>query len=161
MDKNIAEKKNIVDLAFSYDQMLKDGDYKSIKEMSSVIGKSSSTISRIRTIVKLPDTVLKHIQTEEGIKDSVVLSKLSSIRDKEAIERLYFDFIKRGYSRDDMLRTIDWSKKHSYKVQRQYAKNKNLFMRRRGRVSIFKVTNIGKDDYEKIKSFIRKIIEEE
>ena len=152
--------KNIVELSFWCNEKLKDGTYKNIKDMSAAIGKSSSTISRIRVISKLPDVVLKHIQTDDGIKDSVVLAKLASIKDKEAIEKLYFNFIKKGYSREDMLRTIDWSKKHSHRIQRQYANQKNLFVKRRGRVSVFKAININKEEYEKIKKYIREVISE-
>lgn len=152
------DEKDIVELSSSYDQALKDGVYKSIKEMSIAIGKSPSTICRIRTIAKLPEIVTAHVQTIKGIKDSLVLSKLAGLKNKESMERLYFDFIKRGYNRKEMLRTLDWSKKHLYKNQRKYANKKNLFVRRRGRISNFKVTNIDKQEYEKIKEFIKEVI---
>jgi ParB family chromosome partitioning protein len=72
-----------LEIALSIEESLQSGDYKSADDIAKVLSKSKSYISKMRSLLKLPDDIIEDIKYNKRRISVETLSLLVQFKDKE------------------------------------------------------------------------------
>lgn len=93
---------NIIEVAISFENVLKEKIYQNMDHLAKSIGKSKSYISKIISILKLDPYIVADIGKNKTVKDLETLYELQKIEDIELQIKLYEEIIKGNLSRNDL-----------------------------------------------------------
>lgn len=105
-----------LELALSYDDALKNGMFSSAKELGASINKSESHITKTRNLLKLPDDIIKDIQTHRT-KISVETISLLVQFDEPNLRELFPRYTSGEINRTDIAALLKIHKKKPPKLK--------------------------------------------
>jgi len=91
-----------LELALACKEAIDKGLYKSITDISNVINKSKTYLSKVMSILKLSNNIIKDLSENKAVKDLEALYELQKISDDKKQEKLYFLFKDKQITRDDI-----------------------------------------------------------
>ena len=96
------ENLDVLETALSMQNLLDKSIFKTKGELAKATGKGSTYITKILSILKLDDRIIKDLQDNKSIKDLESLYELQKIEDKEIQYNLYKKLIKANYTRQEL-----------------------------------------------------------
>jgi len=96
------ENLDVLETALSMQNLLNESIFKNKRDLAKVIGKGDAYITKILSILKLDDRIIKDLQDNKSIKDLESLYELQKIEDKEIQYNLYKQLIKGNYTRQEL-----------------------------------------------------------
>ncbi len=106
MENTQRENLNPLELALSLRQSLDKKLYKNNQELSMVLGKSASHITKILSVLKLEDEIIKDLSENKSTNDLESLYEIQKIKDSIEQIGIYFDFISKKIDRKELRATI-------------------------------------------------------
>lgn len=125
---------DILEIALSFQNIINEKIFKTKGDLAKSIGKSSAYISKVTSILKLSDDIIKDLEINKTIKDIETLYELQKIEDKELQLSLYEEIVKGKLSRQEL---------------REYNKKRTIT-----KVTIPKTQTITQNKYKIVKSTI-------
>ena len=94
---------HIIDTALSMRAALDNKLFPNMEALAIIIGKDKTQVSRILSILTLPEKILQDIATKKTISDRVVLDHLRKVQDPIKCDELYRWYIETNPSRADFV----------------------------------------------------------
>ena len=94
---------HIIDTALSMRAALDNKLFPNMEALATIIGKDKTQVSRILSILTLPEKILHDIATRKTISDRVVLDHLRKVQDPVKCDELYRWYIETKPSRADFV----------------------------------------------------------
>ena len=93
---------DILETAISMQNLLNEKIFKTKDELAKATGKNNAYISKVLSILKLDDEIIKDLEINKSIKDIEALYELQKIDDKKVQYKLYNELIKGNFSRQEL-----------------------------------------------------------
>jgi ParB family chromosome partitioning protein len=94
-----------IELAFSYDQAIKNGIVANQKELAQAISKHPCHITKVLSVLKLPDDIIEDIRSKKNNISVETIAILSQF-DHDTLRPLYYRYIKGEINRKDISKTL-------------------------------------------------------
>ena len=93
---------DILETAISMQNLLNEKIFKTKDELAKATGKNNAYISKVLSILKLDDEIIKDLEINKSVKDIEALYELQKIDDNEVQYKLYNELIKGNFSRQEL-----------------------------------------------------------
>ncbi|MGK0255480.1 MAG: ParB/RepB/Spo0J family partition protein [Arcobacteraceae bacterium] len=100
-----------LETALSIDSLLKDGAFESAEEVAAALGKTSSWVSKCRSILKLSDVIIENLQKDKSKIGLEILVDLQRIQCVATQEQLYFKYLMKDINGSDIRAAIKEEKR--------------------------------------------------
>lgn len=140
-----------IELAFSYDQAIKEGLFTSAKELAASIDKPESHVTKVRNMLKLPDHIVEHIRKTK-VKISIETVSLLIQFDHDTLTPIFNDYIAGKINRTDIKQRLDLYKHNALEPKDPVKKSKKTIQ-----VS-FKLDNLNDTQKEELEKEIETLL---
>lgn len=137
-----------IETAISFSNALQEGIYKNQAELATAIGKQKIYITKVLSVLKLQEDILKDLRKNKSTKDIQALYFIQRIEDLDIQKNMYFNLIEQKINREDI---IEYVKKMNDK-ETQFTQKKYIF--KKNKIEI-------KSDFSKLDDKSRKEFEKE
>lgn len=110
------ENLNPLELSLALQQALDLELYKSKQDLALALSKSNSYISKVLKVITLDKQIIEDLKLNRSTSDIEALYELQKIEDKSKQVKLYFDFINKKITRNDIREINSKKKLNSFKV---------------------------------------------
>ncbi|HHC11286.1 MAG TPA: ParB/RepB/Spo0J family partition protein [Campylobacterales bacterium] len=110
------ENLNPLELSLALQQALDLELYKSKQDLALALSKSNSYISKVLKVITLDKQIIEDLKLNRSTSDIETLYELQKIEDKSKQVKLYFDFINKKITRNDIREINSKKKLNSFKV---------------------------------------------
>lgn len=158
MENTHRERLDPLEFALSIQKAMDKKLYKNLEELSTILTKSKSYISKVMKVLQLDNKIIQDLAKNKSTNDIESLYEIQKIKNREKQITTYFDFIDKKIDRSE-IRQMN-KKKVSQAKQPYLLKSNNRSIKLD--VDIRQLTNLQKDNFNKeLKSLILKYIKTE
>jgi len=156
MENMHRERLDPLEFALSLKQAIDKNLYKNLEELSTILSKSKSYISKSMKVLKLDDEIIQDLARHKSTNDVESLYEIQKIKNREKQIETYFDFINKKIDRSD-IREMGKKKVSQAKPYILKSNNKTIKLD----VNIRQLSDLQKDSFNKeLKELIEKYIKE-
>jgi ParB/RepB/Spo0J family partition protein len=142
---------HIIDTALSMRAALDNKLFPNMESLAMIIGKDKTQVSRILSILTLPEKILHDIATKKTISDRVVLDHLRKVQDPVKCAELYRCYVETNPSRSDFVLKVKGLDAPIYKSNTFSIKNTS-------KGCTIKLNQLTKDQEKLLNEFIGNLI---
>jgi ParB/RepB/Spo0J family partition protein len=142
---------HIIDTALSMRAALDNKLFPNMESLAMIIGKDKTQVSRILSILTLPEKILHDIATKKTISDRVVLDHLRKVKDPVKCDELYRWYVETNPSRSDFVLKVKGLDAPIYKSNTFSIKNTS-------KGCTIKLNQLTKDQEKLLNEFIGNLI---
>ena len=151
---------DILETAISLQNLLNEKVFNTKQELARAIGKTSAYVSKILSILKLENEIIKDLEDHKSVKDLEVLYELQKIKDPKIQIKLYYKIIEGNFTRNELR---EYNKKVKQGLENKVVKEevKPFTLNITKKVISFKypIKNIKKEDISNFENDINKLLE--
>jgi len=140
--------------------LLNEKVFNTKQELARAIGKTSAYVSKILSILKLENEIIKDLEDHKSVKDLEVLYELQKIKDPKIQIKLYYKIIEGNFTRNELR---EYNKKVKQGLENKVVKEevKPFTLNITKKVISFKypIKNIKKEDISNFENDINKLLE--
>jgi len=142
---------HIIDIALSMRSALDKKLFPNMESLAMIIGKDKTQVSRILSILTLPEKILYDIATKKTISDRVVLDHLRKIQDPVKCSELYRWYVETNPSRTDFILKVKG-------LEEPTASNNVVSIKNTSKGCTIKMKQLTKDQEKRLNEFIGNLI---